>query len=339
MKKKIALIFGSINNEHDISVASAASVFEYFPYDLYDMVPIYIAKTGVWYTGNYSLEAMKTNTLNGEKHSELWLKFDPTNPGFIKADDHSFVKVDGAFIMLHGRMGEGGEIQGLLNSANIPFTGCDTLSAAVCMDKYFTHIICESIGIPMAPFKFLTKDTAYDPSDFEYPLIVKPTREGSSYGVTYVESADKLVEAVNTVFTFDDRILIEGYIKGTEVGIGILKTKHEYIIGDMDQVNVSGDIFDFQEKYHPHATETLRVSEFPMEVQEQVKAYSRQIFEVLDARLFGRLDFFIDKDHNIFFNEINTIPGFTSTSRYPNMIDTQGIDYPNLIIKMIEDIL
>lgn len=339
MKKQVALIFGSVNNEHDISVASAASVFEHFPYDLYDMIPIYIAKNGVWYTGDYSLESMKNNSLNKEEHVELWLKFDHSNPGFIRADNNGFVGVDGAFIMLHGRMGEGGEIQGLLNSANIPFTGCDTLSAAVCMDKYFTHIICESIGIPMAPFKFLTKDIAYSPDDFEYPLIVKPTREGSSYGVMYVASADLLQEAVNTVFTFDDRILIEGYIKGTEVGIGILKTKDEYIIGEMDQVNVSGDIFDFQEKYHPHATKTLRVSEFPEAVHAKVKEYAQQIFAVLDARLFSRLDFFIDADHNIFFNEINTIPGFTSTSRFPNMIETKGIDYPNLILKMIEDIL
>ena len=339
MKKQIAVIFGSVNNEHDISVMSASSVVEYFPYDLYDMVPIYIAKDGTWYTGDYSLDAMKNNTLENEKHHELYLKFDFKNPGFVMANSLKHIKIDAAFIMLHGKMGEGGEIQGLLNSANIPFTGCDVLSAALCMDKYFTHLICESQGIPMAPFKLVTKGEVVDASEFEYPLIVKPTREGSSYGVSFVKQKEDLEGSLNEAFKYDERVLIEAYIDGTEAGIGILKTEEEYVISEVDQVNVSGDIFDFQEKYHPHATETLRVSTFPSDVQNKVKEYARQIFDLLDCRLFARLDFFVTDDNKIFFNEVNTIPGFTNTSRYPNMIDTQGIDYKTLIIKMIKDAL
>lgn len=337
MKKNIAVIFGSVNSEHDVSVASAASVVEHFPFDKYKLSLIYIAKTGTWYTGDYSLEAMKANTLSN--HRELLLKFDFKNPGFVERETGNEVHIDGAFIMLHGRMGEGGEIQGLLHSANIPFTGCDVLSSALCMDKYYTHVVCEANGIPMAQYQVITKDDVLDVEAIKYPVIVKPNREGSSFGVSFVGEAKDLQAAVNHALEFDTHILIEEYIKGTEVGLGILKTKNDYIISDVDQVNVSGDIFDFAEKYHPHKTETLPISTFPESVRNQVKEYGAKVFDLLACYQFARLDFFVTDDHRIYLNEVNTIPGFTSSSRYPNMIAGQGVDFTSLITKMVDDIV
>lgn len=336
MKKQIAVIFGSINSEHDVSVASASSVVKNFPNDKYDLVPVYISKTGTWYTGNYTTKDFDEMAFDTSR--ELYLKFDFNNTGFYDASTHSHVKVDAAFIMLHGQMGEGGHIQGLLHAANIPFTGCDVLSSALCMDKIYTHVICESFGIPMAAYKVLVRNQEYDISDIEYPVIVKPAREGSSYGVSFAADKKSLETAIKYAFEFDERILIEAYIKGTEVGVGILKTKKDYIVSDVDQVNVSGDIFDFQEKYHPHTATTLPLSTFPETVRDKVADYAKQVFDILGCYQFSRLDFFVTANHEIYLNEVNTIPGFTSTSRYPSMLNRKGVDFTTLITKMIDDI-
>lgn len=337
MKKRIAVIFGSINSEHDVSVASAASVVKNFPHSDYEMIPVYIAKNGTWYTGDYTQTNFETLSFEGSR--ELYLKFDFKNPGFIDATNGESISIDAAFIMLHGQMGEGGHIQGLLHSANIPFTGCDVLSSALCMDKIYTHVICESFGIPMAAYRVLVRGESYDLSDIQYPVIVKPAREGSSYGVSFASDLDALEKAIAYAFEFDERILIEAYIKGTEVGVGILKTKLETIVSDVDQVNVSGDIFDFQEKYHPHTATTLPLSTFPESVRNQVAEYAVKVFDILGCYQFSRLDFFVTDDHKIYLNEVNTIPGFTSSSRYPSMLARKGVDFTSLIKKMIDDIV
>lgn len=334
MKKQIALVFGSVNSEHDISVASAASVYEYFPHDVYDCVLLYIAKDGTFNVGDYTLEDMYNNDL--KNHRSLYLNFDYQNPGFVEQTSGTAVSIDAAFLMLHGQMGEGGHVQGLLKCANIPFTGCDVLSSSLCMDKGFTHEVCEANGIPMAGYQLIYSLEDIDYSRIDYPMIVKPCREGSSFGVSIAHSKEELLKACEFAFGFDQRILIEDYIDGVEVGVSVLKTADEFIVSYADQVNVSGEIFDFQEKYHPHATETLPYALFPEEITEKIRMYSKQAFEILDCEQFARIDFFISKDHGVFFNEINTIPGFTVNSRYPSMIARMGTDYTTLITKLIE---
>ena len=336
-KKQIALIFGSINSEHDISLASAASVLEHFPVDDFDCKLIYIAKDGTFNTGNYTAEAMINNTIS--EHIPLYLDFDYKNPGFIIQETGEKLPIDASFLMLHGQMGEGGHVQGLLKCANIPFTGCDVLSSSLCMDKAFTHEVLESMGIPMAQYQLILSLEDIDFSSIEYPVIVKPSREGSSFGVSIAHDKVKLIEAVNFAFKFDTRVLIEEYIKGVEVGVSVFKTKSLEIISEPDQVNVSGEIFDFQEKYHPHKTETLAVAQFPNEINQQVQNYAKEAFAYLDCRHFARIDFFVSESHDIYLNEVNTIPGFTKHSRYPSMIARKGLDFTTQIKLMIEDTL
>ncbi len=337
-KKQIGLFFGSINSEHDISVASAASVFEHFPHDLFDCVLIYIAKDGTFNTNAYTLDMMKNNALEG--HRELVLDFNYKNPGFIEKQSQKSVPLDAAFLMLHGQMGEGGHVQGLLKCANIPFTGCDVLSSALCMDKAYTHEICELNGVPMAQYQLILDVESIDYSRIDYPCIVKPSREGSSFGVSIAKSKEELLKACQFAFEFDSRILIEEYIKGVEVGVAVFETKKDgMIVSKVDQVNVSGEIFDFQEKYHPHNTQTLAFAQYPESITEQVRAYAKTAFEVLDCGQFARIDFFISENESIYMNEINTIPGFTKTSRYPAMMSRVGVEYTDLITRMIEDVL
>ena len=337
IKKQIALIFGSINSEHDISLASAASVLEHFPVDTFDCKLIYISKDGTFNTGDYSVESMQNNTLEG--HIPLYLDFDYSNPGFIVQSTKEKIHIDASFLMLHGQMGEGGHVQGLLKCANIPFTGCDVLSSSLCMDKAFTHEVLESMGIPMAQYQLILSLDDVDYSTISYPVIVKPSREGSSFGVSIAHDKDKLIEAINFAFKFDSRVLIEEYIKGVEVGVSVFKTKLTEIISDPDQVNVSGEIFDFQEKYHPHKTETLELAQFPVSINQKVQDYAKEAFAYLDCRHFARIDFFVSETHDIYLNEVNTIPGFTKNSRYPSMIARKGLDFTSQIRLMIEDAL
>ena len=294
-KKQIALIFGSINSEHDISLASAASVLEHFPNDIYDCKLIYIAKDGTFNTGDYSVDSMANNTLSN--HSPLYLDFNYSDPGFIIQSTKEKLHIDASFLMLHGQMGEGGHVQGLLKCANIPFTGCDVLSSSLCMDKAFTHEVLESMGIPMAQYQLILSIADIDYSKIDYPVIVKPSREGSSFGVSIAHDKNKLIEAVQFAFEFDSRVLIEEYIKGVEVGVSVFKTASLEIISDPDQVNVSGEIFDFQEKYHPHKTETLAVAQFPDEINKRVQAYAKEAFAYLDCRHFARIDFFVSESY------------------------------------------
>ena len=332
MKKNIALVFGSMDSEHEVSIASAQSVYENFPFESYNCHILYISKQGEWFTGEYDFANQAFTS-----KQKLMLRFDLKEPGFYEIESQSNLKIDAAFLMLHGKTGEGGYVQGLLSLAHIPFTGCDLLSSSLCMDKVYTHEICESHQIPMAAYQHLKQGEKAQ--DVSYPCIVKPSREGSSFGVSYVANESELQAALDEAFKFDDKVLIEAYIDGVEVGLAILDTHGERIISDVDQVNVSGNFFDFKEKYHPHNTETLPYAQFPQTVLEQVQTYGSQIFDLLSCSQFARLDFFITNDHQIYFNEVNTIPGFTQNSRYPQMMARAGVDFKTLINRLIEDVL
>lgn len=334
MKKTVALIFGSMDSEHDVSIESAASVYEHFPHDKYQCLNVYISREGSFYTGDFDFDAKKMNDAIA-----LDLRFDKQQPGFICRDTQEKISVDAAFLMLHGKTGEGGSVQGLLEMAHIPYTGSNLLSSALCMDKIYTHEVCEANGIPMAQYQYVSSHQEVREESLSFPCIVKPSREGSSFGVSYVENREDLKPALDEAFKFDERVLIEEYIKGVEVGVAIYDTKQGRIVSEPDQVNVSGDVFDFQEKYHPHRSETLPYAQFPQDVLDQIKAYANEIFDLLSCRHIGRLDFFVTEDHAILFNEVNTIPGFTQNSRYPQMIARKGLSFKELITGLIEDVL
>lgn len=336
--KKVGVIFGSRDSEREVSIDSAKSLLKNFPVDSYQYIPIYIDENGQWLTGDFTIEDLEKRDFS--KGETLYLTFNPEKP-FYNLNKKDYLELDAVFLMLHGRTGEGGLIQGLLEVAQVPYTGCSSLSSGLCMDKAYTHMIAESVNIPMANYQRIEKDVDRNSLVIEYPCIVKPSREGSSFGVTYVEDASKIDSALDEAFKYDDKIIIERYIKGVEVGVGILDipTENRRIISNVDQVNFTGPIFDYQEKYHPHTIVTLPESTFPNDVLDQVKNYANKIYDVMECNGFARIDFFVNDNHEIFFNEVNTIPGFTETSRYPKMMQGQGISYSELIKLLIDGAL
>lgn len=335
--KTIALIFGSTDSEHEISIKSAASVFKYFPKDAFHCLPIYIQKNGEWITGDYTLDHFKSGVFPRDR--ELSFKFKGDHTGLIYADTQEVVAIDGAFIMLHGPSGEGGKVQGLLDLANIPFTGAELTSSALCMDKAFTHQVCEHIGLTMPQYQLVSDYSDVDHDRITYPCVVKPSREGSSFGISFVEDAEALKEAIDHARTFDRRILIEEYIDGQELSVAVLKTKTQRIISKPCQSTRFKPIADFHEKYVSKQQETLFDLPYSLESQELVQKQAEIIFDILDCRHFARIDFFITADERIYFNEINTIPGFTDVSLYPSLIMNEGLSYHELIHELILDIV
>jgi len=335
--KTIGLIFGSTDSEHDISIQSATSVYKNFPVDKYKVLPIYIRKDGMWITGDYTIENFEEKNFPNKR--ELIFQFSGTNNGLFYKDNLEPVSIDGAILMLHGPVGEGGSIQGLLDLSNIPYTGSDLTSSAVCMDKGFTHQICEREGIKMAKYQLVTAFDEVDYSRLEYPCVVKPSREGSSFGISYVETEDDLEAALETGFKFDRRVLIEEYIPGQELSVGILKTKDKVIISKPCQSTRFKPIADFEEKYISEVQETLFDPPYSKDALEFVSKEGEKVFDLLDCRHFSRVDFFITEDEEIYFNEINTIPGFTDVSLFPMLMEQSGLGYSELIETLISDIL
>lgn len=335
--KTIGLVFGSTDSEHDISIKSAASVFEFFPKDKYNLCPIYIQRNGEWVTGNYTMDHFNKGEFPKEK--KLIFKFSDTLPGLYDEESMTPFPIDGAILMLHGPVGEGGMIQGLLEMANIPFTGSELTSSAICMDKAFTHQICEKEGINMAQYQLVDGYDAVDHASLTYPCVVKPSREGSSFGISYVENKSQLKEAIDMALTFDRRVLIEAYILGQELSVAILKTKQHKIISKPCQATRFKPVADFEEKYISTEQETLFDPPYSETLLERVKQESEFIFDVLDCKHFARVDFFVTEDEQLYFNEINTIPGFTNVSLYPMLIQNAGMTYSQLIESLIVDIL
>lgn len=335
--KTIALIFGSTDSEHSISIMSAAAVFENFPKDKYHLKPIYIQKDGVWVSGDYTLENFKQESFPAQQ--SFYFKFSKNNKGLYDEKTHTMLEIDGAFLMLHGPVGEGGSIQGLLELANIPFVGSKLTSSALCMDKAFTHQVCEREGIAMINYQLVHDDSDIDYDKITYPVVVKPSREGSSFGISYVENKEDLIKAVQFAADFDSRILIEDYVPGHELSVAVFNTKEKRIVSKPLQATRFNVIADFEEKYLSDVQENLFDLPYSHEVLDRVVQESSFIFDLLDCDHLSRIDFFITPDEKVYFNEINTLPGFTEKSLYPMLIEKEGLSYQEMLERFIEDIL
>lgn len=336
-KKNIALFFGSVDSEHSVSVKSARSIFANFPHDAYECVPVYITQQGKWITGDFNDDNFRELSFEGD---EIALRFNQENPGFVRLKSCSEIQIDGAFLALHGPIGEGGYVQGLLDMAYIPYSGSDVLASVTSMDKAITHQICEAQGVKMAPYQLIQSFDDINHDSIEYPVIVKPSREGSSYGVSSAHSRDELILACETAFKYDSRILIEKLIRGSEASIAVLDTKTRKLVSEPVQSIIEVDFLDFDMKYVSEEESVILFdSNYSHDVIKKLKKLSVEIFNYLGCRHLSRVDFFVTKDDDIYFNEINTIPGFTEQSFYPVLISNAGLPYPELLKVIIDDVV
>ena len=248
--------------------------------------------------------------------------------------------IDAAFPVLHGKNGEDGTVQGLLELAGIPVAGCGTLASALCMDKDRAHKLAAVEGI-RTPKSFVfgrnmdMGTAAVKAAEIGYPLFVKPVKAGSSYGVAKVYDAEGLPGAVESAFAYDEKVIIEEGVTGFEVGCAVMG-EDVLTVGEVDEIELSDGFFDFEEKYTLKTSAIHVPARIPSEKAEEIKRTAKKIYRALDCRGFARVDMFLSDAGEIVFNEVNTIPGFTAHSRFPNMMKAAGISFGQIITAVIE---
>lgn len=341
-KKKIAVIFGGNSTEYEVSLQSAFSVFENINTVKYDIVPIGITRDGDWYhyKGRYESIADNTWVEDCDNLHPVTISVSRSQKGFLKLceNQHTFIPVDFVFPILHGKNGEDGTLQGMFELAGIPLIGCGTLSSALCMDKDRAHKLVSLAGISVPKsitFNRFGMDAALSNAKLTYPLFVKPVRAGSSFGITKVTAQQELNDAIELAFQHDTEVTIEEAIDGFEVGCAVLGTD-TLTVGLVDEIELSDGYFDYTEKYTLKTSNIRIPARIAFETEKQIQKTAVTIYKMLGCSGFARVDLFLTPSGEIFFNEVNTIPGFTSHSRYPNMMKGIGLSFADMLDKLIE---
>lgn len=343
IKKKIAILFGGYSTEYNVSLQSANSIIRNMNEELYEKVLIGVTREGTWlrYYGTISDILNDTWYLNEDECVPVVISPNRNLGGIIESSGNTnkFTKIDAAFPVLHGKYGEDGTVQGLIELAGIPLIGCDTLSSALCMNKDIAHKLAKEAGI-LIPNGIVISSMEIDRSvniktnHLKYPLFVKPLKAGSSFGITKVYKKENLLEAVNLAFEHDNKVIIEENINGFEVGCAILGND-DLIVGEVDEIELSHGFFDNNEKYSLESSKIHLPARIDKETTNRIKETAKLIYKTLGCTGFARVDMFLDDD-KIIFNEVNTIPGFTSHSRYPNMMKGIGLSFSSTVDKLIE---
>lgn len=340
-KKKIAILFGGCSTEYEVSLQSAYSVITNVDRDKYEPILIGISRKGNWYLYQGEEQKIPANTWETEKCTPVAVSTDKELHGLLILKDTGveMLSLDAAFPVLHGKNGEDGTVQGVLELADIPIVGCNTLSSAICMDKDVAHRLADAAGVRVPQSYLLRKEDMSKIADFGeelgYPLFVKPLRAGSSFGVAKVDEREALKEAVKNAFEHDVFVLMEEMIDGFEVGCAVLGTE-KLTIGAVDEIELSSGFFDFTEKYTLKTSSIHVPARISEEKAKEIKNTAGVLYRALGCTGFARVDMFLNSRGEIYFNEINTIPGFTSHSRYPNMLKEVGVGFAQIVNTVIE---
>lgn len=342
-KKKIAVIFGGNSTEYEVSLQSAFAVFEHINTDKFDIVPIGITRSGEWYHYKGEKEKILDNSWveDNENLYSVAVSHKCTVKGFLEfvANKFRVIKVDLVFPILHGKNGEDGTLQGLFELAGIPVVGCNTLSSALCMDKDRAHKLVSLAGISVpksVTFKRFVKEDALKEieANLSYPLFVKPVRAGSSFGITKVIERKELDAAVELAFEHDAEVIVEETIEGFEVGCAVLGTD-VLTVGRVDEIELSSGFFDYTEKYTMKSSKIYMPARIDAKAEKRIQEAAVTIYKALGCSGFARVDMFYTPTGEIVFNEVNTIPGFTAHSRYPNMMKGIGLSFTQMLDKLI----
>ena len=343
MRKRIAVIFGGHSSEYEVSLQSAFSVLQNINENKFEVFPVGITREGEWYHYTGGLEQIMDNSWGEEKenlHSVAVSQSRPA-PGFLVFDGDGCrrIPVDLVLPVLHGRNGEDGTLQGLFELAGIPVAGCGTLSSALCMDKDRAHKLVglAGIAVPKAvAFRQADQEAACRKvkESLSCPLFVKPLRAGSSLGITRITKMQELFSAVEFAFTYDTEVIVEEEVDGSEVGCAILGDE-VLTVGRVDEVALSGSFFDYTEKYTLQSSRIYMPARVERKTEERIQETAVAIYRTLGCSGFARVDMFYTSSGEIVFNEVNTIPGFTSHSRYPNMMKGIGLSFTEVLDKLL----
>lgn len=324
-KIKLGLIYGGVSTEHEVSISSYESIVNNINKDKYDITSFYISKDGTWFT-------------DGKRTKDVF---------------NSLKEMDCVFPILHGKNGEDGSIAGMLEIIGVSYVGCKTLSSAICMDKVITKKLLEKANISVAKYMFIKKlnDNFYwvqDNYDYvlldkeildlgvstilNYPVVVKPSRSGSSVGVSVANDYLELENAINEASIYDEKILIEEFIDGKELEVAVLGN-NDLTVSNIGQVIPDEIVHSYNSKYKKNS-KTVVLNTIEENLENKIKNIVLTTYKVLDCSGLARVDLFLI-GNEILVNEVNTMPGFTSISMYPKLMESINISYTDLIDRLI----
>ena len=346
-KLKLAVIFGGMSTEHDVSITSGTSVIKNLNKEKYEIYPIYIDKEGKWF--EYSKKIDEIDILKvGEEIKE---KTPISNP------IEYLQECEVVFPVLHGLYGEDGTIQGMIELLKKPYVGCKVLSSCICMDKVYAKIVFGKAHINQAKYLYIKKESdkyIYVDKEFNekvcnldeiasivkeelsYPVFVKPSNSGSSVGIKKAHNEEELKEAIEYASKYDKKILIEENINGREVECAVLGT-NEVRASCVGEILPAEEFYTFDAKYKNAESRVVIPAKIPENISEEIRKTAIKAFKAVDGSGLSRVDFFIENGTDrIIINEINTLPGFTQISMYPKLWNEMGIEYSKLLDELIE---
>ena len=348
---RVLLLFGGRSSEHQISCLSARSVLEVVDRDRYDVVPVGITREGRWTLTDGPIDDPDGGPLPvvGDEGPTVALVGTREGPRLLQVDEaNGFATtglgpVDAAFPLMHGPWGEDGTVQGLLATVGVPYVGADVTASSIGIDKAAMKATFAARGLPQGGYLAVHRTRWQDDPDgvcdelvsrLPAPWFTKPARQGSSIGIRKVSLVDDLVEAMHEAYTYDDVVVIEqGIERAREIEIGLL--------GDDDldvtrpgEVLPSGEFYDFEAKYLGDS-DLVIPADIPRSVEDRIDLLARRAYRAIGCRGLARIDFFVSPDGEVLINEINTIPGFTPTSMFPRLWAAEGVDYPQLVARLL----
>lgn len=341
-KIRVGLIFGGNSSEYEVSIISGRNIYKAIDKEKYDVYPMWITNTGFLASDADSRKVLEDPTYQIENPRTV------TNiSNVIELSNRP--EIDVFFPIVHGNLGEDGCLQGLLRILDKPFVGDDVLAAAITMDKELNKIMAQRAGVPVADWisikRFEYNDAKNEKLSYDYvsqklgtDLFVKPSNQGSSVGISHVTSASDYKAALVEAFKYDDKVLVEETIKGTEVETAVLGNDDAIVSGVGQITNAQGSWYSYENKYNDNSTSKLQIpADLPAEIVKTVRSQALKVYHATECSGLARVDSMLTTDgHKVIFNELNALPGFTNISMYPKLFEEAGIPYAELITKLLD---
>lgn len=348
MKKlSVCILFGGISPEHEVSLRSAESVLNNIDHSKYNVFPVGITREGDWILyGGKDYSELPSGAWRNHPDNRKAAISPVRGQGLLSFEGDCVVRerIDVVFPVLHGENGEDGAMQGLLQMAGIPYVGPHVAASAVSMDKTLTKLVVDHAGVTQAAWQLVRRgdlDTRKEQvldlleSRFQYPMFVKPAGTGSSVGVSKASDRETLSRALLAAAAFDEKVLVEEFIHGREVEVAVMGNENPVasVCGEIDS---GADFYDYDAKYVTDTSVAYIPARIPEDVAEVVREAAIKVYSAIGCRGLSRVDFFVTyEDNRVVFNEINTLPGFTSISMYPKLFAASGIPYSELIDELL----
>lgn len=346
---KVGIMFGGKSSEYEVSLKSATSILDNIDREKFEVTMIGVSKQGGMYSYKGAVEDIKNDKWQQGEITPITISTNQEYKGIIELKEpYAVQQLDVIFPVMHGKNAEDGTMQGVLSISGIPYVGCKTTSSAICMDKALTKTVLDKYGIANAKWELITKrdmhlgGEQYSTSIYEmvedklgYPCFVKPANAGSSVGVSKVANKEQLMTAIKTAMSNDDKVLIETAVRGREIECAVLGDKNirSSVLGE---IKPKSEFYDYEAKYVDNTTEVEAPVKLEEGMSDKIRDMAVEIYKKLDCQGLARVDFFLTEQGEVLLNEINTLPGFTEISMYPQLMELTGVGYSELISELIQ---